>query len=184
MSASKDKINTLLDAATKSLNKKPTKEMKEKPKKKYNKVEPFFNGVLSEHFKGKNLYIGDMDFKFADDTNVIIAEIKYVDSTYTFRGKKLTMLQCREYAALQGVQDNLGRTQKTYLFEAHELENKPSYVAVVPFLKPTGKEKHPLDFLDCDNARLVFVEKDDQLGRFIAGDRHVGTDMRQPLKCV
>jgi len=180
MSASKDKINTLLGVATKSLNEKPTKEVK--PKKKYNKVEPFFNGVVSKHFKGINVYIGDLDFKFADDTTVIIAEIKYVDSTHTFRGKKLTMLQCREYSAMQGVQDNLGRTQHAYVFEAHET-NKP-YVAAVPFLKPTGKEKHPLDFLDYDNARLVYVEHEDQLGRFIAGDRHVGTEMRQPLKCV
>jgi hypothetical protein len=142
----------------------------------------FFDGQVSAHFKGCDIYIGDLDFKLADDTNVIIAEIKYVSKSHKFLGKKISFNQAREYAAMTGVIDNLGREQKTYVFEAHEVE-KP-YVAIVPFLKPTGKERHAFDFLDIDNARLVYVFKEDQFGRWLAGDRYVGTDMRQQLKCV
>ena len=142
----------------------------------------FFDGQVSQHFKGCDIYIGDLDFKLADDTNVIIAEIKYVNSSHKFVGKKITFNQAREYAAMTGVIDNLGREQKTYVFEAHEVE-KP-YIAIVPFLKPTGKERHAFDFMDIDNARLVYVFKDDQFGRWLSGDRYVGTDMRQQLKCV
>jgi hypothetical protein len=142
----------------------------------------FFDGQVSQHFKGCDIYIGDLDFKLADDTNVIIAEIKYVSKAHKFLGKKITFNQAREYAAMTGVVDNLGREQKTYVFEAHEVE-KP-YVAIVPFLKPTGKERHAFDFMDIDNARLVYVFKDDQFGRWLAGDRYVGTEMRQALKCV
>ena len=142
----------------------------------------FFDGQVSEHFKGCDMYIGDLDFKLADDTNVIIAEIKYVNSTHKFVGKKITFNQAREYAAMTGVVDNLGREQRTYVFEAHEVD-KP-YIAIVPFLKPTGKERHPFDFMDIDNAKLVYVFKDDQFGRWLAGDRYVGTEMRNGLKCV
>jgi len=154
-----------------------------KPKTKTkNYKTAFFDGKVSEHFKGKNVYIGDLDFKFADDTNVIIGEIKYVNSSHKFLGSRMTFLQAREYAAMTDVTDNLGRQQKTYLFEAHEV--KEPYVAVVPFLKPTGEEKHPIEFLDIDNGRLVYVDKDNQFGRWIAGDRHVGTNIRNALKCV
>lgn len=142
----------------------------------------FFDGAISEHFKGKKLYIGDMDFRFADDNIVVNAEIKYVNSKHKFVGKKMTLLQAREYASTNDTIDNLGRTHKSYLFEAHEVE-KP-YVAIVPFLNPTGKEKHAIEFLDVDNARLVYVHKDNQFGRWLAGDRYVGTSMRNPLKCV
>jgi hypothetical protein len=142
----------------------------------------FFDGQVSEHFKGCDIYIGDLDFKLADDTNVIIAEIKYVNSAHKFVGKKISFNQAREYAAMTGVVDNLGREQRTYVFEAHEVD-KP-YIAIVPFLKPTGKERHPFDFMDIDNAKLVYVFKDDQFGRWLAGDRYVGTEMRNGLKCV
>jgi hypothetical protein len=142
----------------------------------------FFDGQVSEHFKGCDIYIGDLDFKLADDTNVIIAEIKYVSKAHKFVGRKITFNQAREYAAMTGVVDNLGREQRTYVFEAHEVE-KP-YVAIVPFLKPTGKERHAFDFMDIDNAKLVYVFKDNQFGRWLAGDRYVGTEMRNSLKCV
>lgn len=178
-----DKINTLLKADTKSTSpssrgiKDPACETcGQKPTK------TFFDGEVSQHFKGCDIYIGDLDFKMADDTNVIIAEIKYVSSSHKFIGKKVTFNQAKEYAAMTGVVDNYGRTQRTYIFEAHEVE-KP-YVAIVPFLKPTGKERHAFDFLDIDNARLVYVFHESQFGRWLAGDRYVGTEMRNALKCV
>lgn len=183
MTKSNDKINTLLKTATSS-EEVSSKKIKE-PACETCGQKPsiaFFDGQVSEHFKGCDIYIGDLDFKLADDTNVIIAEIKYVSKSHKFIGKKITFNQAKEYAAMTGVIDNLGREQKTYIFEAHEVETP--YVAIVPFLKPTGKERHAFDFLDIDNARLVYVFKDDQFGRWLAGDRYVGTEMRQALKCV
>ena len=183
MTKSNAKIDTLLNKVTKSTEVSSQKienpacdKCGQKPSK------TFFDGQVSEHFKGCDIYIGDLDFKLADDTNVIIAEIKYVNSTHKFVGKKITFNQAREYAAMTGVIDNLGREQRTYVFEAHEVD-KP-YIAIVPFLKPTGKERHAFDFMDIDNAKLVYVFKDDQFGRWLAGDRYVGTEMRNGLKCV
>jgi len=183
MTKSNAKIDILLNKVTKSTEVSSKKienpacdTCGQKPSK------TFFDGQVSEHFKGCDIYIGDLDFKLADDTNVIIAEIKYVNSSHKFVGKKISFNQAREYAAMTGVIDNLGREQRTYVFEAHEVE-KP-YIAVVPFLKPTGNERHAFDFLDIDNARLVYVFHENQFGRWLAGDRYVGTEMRNALKCV
>lgn len=183
MAKSNDKINTLLKTVTQSTE-ASSKKIKDEVCAKcgIKPTKTFFDGQVSEHFKGCDIYIGDLDFKLADDTNVTIAEIKYVNSSHKFVGKKISFNQAREYAAMTGVIDNLGREQRSYVFEAHEVE-KP-YIAIVPFLKPTGKERHAFDFMDIDNAKLVYVFKDDQFGRWLAGDRYVGTEMRNALKCV
>lgn len=146
------------------------------------KSKTFFDGIISEHFRGCDIYIGDMDFKFADDDRVIISEIKYVNKAHKFIGKRISFLQAKEYAALQGVKDNYGRTQEAFVFEAHEVEEP--YIVIVPFKKPTGEELHPIQFLDRGAARCVYVKKENQLGRWLAGDRYVGTYSSKDLKCI
>ena len=130
MAKSNDKINTLLKMDTKS--ECQSSKTIEKPACKTCGQKPsiaFFDGQVSEHFKGCDMYIGDLDFKLADDTNVIIAEIKYVSKAHKFVGRKITFNQAREYAAMTGVVDNLGREQRTYVFEAHEAH----FVQMSPF---------------------------------------------------
>lgn len=143
----------------------------------------FFDGIISSHFRGCDLYIGDLDFKFADEERVVIAEIKYVSKNHKFIGRKISFLQAKEYAALVGVVDNYGRKQEVFIFEAHEVEPHP-YIVIVPFKKPTGDELHPVQFLDRGGARCVYVKKDNQLGHWLAGDRYSGTYTTKDLKCI
>ena len=155
-------------------------------KKQYEK---FFGGGVSEYFDGhKNLYLGDKDFIFADPANGlhpgtnITAEIKKVGAT-GFDGKKLSMNQAREYSSTVGLIDNLGRTMLSYLFEYHP-EVRDPYVIVIPFLPAKGDEKEVKQYLDLNNSKMLYVIKYEQFGKWLSGDRYVGTKPTKDLLCV
>jgi len=141
----------------------------------------FFNGTLTEYFKGKtNLYIGDQDFVFADNMVSIIGELKTISIGNEFKGKKLSFNQAREYASKNNVIDNYGRTIKTFLFEYHKHVKKP-YVIIIPFKTPTGKEKMAHQLIDLNNSHMVYVGK--QLNEWFELG-HKGIKPQKPLLCV
>ena len=54
-----------------------------------NQTNLFFDDKVSQYFNGKmDLYLGDIDFKFADEFVNITAEIKTISENYIFKGKK------------------------------------------------------------------------------------------------
>lgn len=144
----------------------------------------FFDGKISEYFTGEmDLYIGDLDFKFADQHTNITAEIKTISRDNKFTGKKVSFNQAREYASTVGMIDHYGRKCVSYLFEYHKYTKNP-FVIVVPFKKPNGNETVPSELLDMENARLLYVEKDQQICNWLAGNRYIGAEMRKPLMCI
>lgn len=149
-----------------------------------NQYNLFFNGEIGNNFNGKkDLYLGDKDFIFADDFVNINAEVKTISINYQFTGKKLTFIQAREYSAEQDLIDNMGRTKKNFLFEYHKYLKKP-YIIVVPFKKYSKEFTKPIDFLDMKKAKMVYVKNQQQLIKWISGDRYVGATPRKPLLCV
>lgn len=57
-----------------------------------NQTNLFFDDKISKYFNNKmNLYLGDMDFKFADEFVNITAEIKTISENNMFTGKKIIM---------------------------------------------------------------------------------------------
>ena len=135
----------------------------------------FFDGKISEYFTGSmDLYIGDLDFKFADQHMNISAEIKTISKDNTFTGKKVSFNQAREYAATVGMIDNYGRQCMSYLFEYHKYAKNP-FVIVVPFKQPKGDETVPSELLDMKNARMMYVEKDKQICQWLSGNRCLGS---------
>ena len=149
-----------------------------------NQYNLFFNGQITNDFNGKmDLYIGDKDFIFADNLVNITAEVKTISEDYTFKGKKLTFIQAREYSAEQNLIDNMGRTKKNFLFEYHKYLKKP-YIIAVPFKKYNSSFKKPIDFLELKNAKMLYVSNYEQLKKWISGDRYTGVTPRKPLLCV
>jgi len=141
----------------------------------------FFEGEISTFFNNKkDLYLGDLDFKFADDYVSIIAEIKTISKNNEFTGKKLSVNQAREYCAMNNVKDNLGRIQKTFLFEYHKHTKEP-YVIVVPFKNHSNKIQ---ECLNLEKAICLYIKKENQFNRWISGDRYVGFPMQKPLLCI
>lgn len=144
----------------------------------------FFDGKISEYFTGSmDLYIGDLDFKFADQNVNVSAEIKTISKDNTFTGKKVSLNQAREYAATVGMTDHYGRKCVSYLFEYHKYVKNP-FVIVVPFKPPIGNETFPSELMDFKNARLLYVEKEHQISQYLAGNRYIGAEMRKPLLCI
>jgi len=144
----------------------------------------FFNGKVSEYFNGhKNLYLGDKDFIFADIFVNIQAEIKTISKNDKFTGKKVSFNQAREYAANVDNRDNLGRLNKSYLFEYHKYANNP-YIIVVPFIKPKGTEKNAKDFLDLKKAKMLYETKDNQFNKWLSGDRYIGVYPKKELLTI
>jgi len=141
----------------------------------------FFNGTLSDYFKGKvDLYLGDQDFVFADSMVSILGELKTVSKNNEFTGKKLTFNQAREYSSKVNLLDNYGRTTKPFLFEYHKYVKKP-YVILIPFRKPTGKESTPIELLDLQNSFMLYLGT--QLNNwFEKGVK--GIKPSKPLLCV
>lgn len=148
------------------------------------KSEKFFEGKLTEVFTGaKNLYIGDHDFKFANDHFVINAEIKTISRDNKYAGKKQWAKQAREYAATAGLVDRLNRKHMNYLFEFYAYASKP-FVIVVPFKAATGNEKSTIDYLNVDAARMLYI--DDQFEKLfqLFDLEQIGTRPQYPLKSV
>lgn len=144
----------------------------------------FFEGETSKYFDGyKNLYIGDKDFIFANDQISITAEIKTISKNNTFQGKKLTYNQAREYASQVDLIDNLNRHTKCYLFEYHKYVSNP-YIIVVPFKRGYGGETQAHELLDFTKAKMLYLYKDKQFNRWLAGDQFVGISPRKKILCV
>ncbi len=144
----------------------------------------FFEGEISKYFDGcRNLYIGDKDFVFANDDISITAEIKTISKNNTFRGKKISFTQAREYASQVDIIDNLNRHTKCYLFEYHKYANNP-YVIIVPFKRAYGMETQAHELLEFKKAKMLYLYKDNQFNRWLAGDKFVGISPRKKLLCV
>ena len=149
-----------------------------------NQYNLFFDGQVSKDFSGKrDLYLGDKDFIFADEMVNITAEVKTISLSYNFEGKKLTFIQAREYSAEQNIVDNMGRIKKNFLFEYHKYVKKP-YIVVVPFKVYSSEFKNAIDFLDMDNAKMIYIKNKEQLKKWITGDKQTGVKPRKPLMCV
>ena len=147
--------------------------------KKYNL---FFNGNVSRECNGmKNLYLGDTDFKFADQCVNIAAEIKHI--YINKKPKMLTLNQAREYACDVNTYDNLGRKRKRFLFEVHEKhkDNKP-YVIVTEFKQWNKNMKRAIDCLEINNSIMLYWE--DQLTNFLLHGKREGKSPKFPLRCV
>jgi hypothetical protein len=144
----------------------------------------FFDGKVSEYFNGhKNLYLGDKDFVFADIFVNIQAEIKTISKDGKFSGKKVSFNQAREYASNVGNRDNLGRLNRSYLFEYHKYVKEP-FVIVIPFIKPKGIEKNAKDFLNLKKAKMMYVTKNNQFNKWLSGDRYVGVYPKKELLTI
>tara|TARA_R110000782_G_C14792749_1_gene411105 strand:+ start:1175 stop:1897 length:723 start_codon:yes stop_codon:yes gene_type:complete len=144
----------------------------------------FFDGKISEYFNGnKNLYLGDKDFVFADTFVNIQAEIKTISKNGKFTGKKVSFNQAREYASNVDNKDNLGRLNKSYLFEYHKYANN-SYVIVIPFIKPIGTEKTAKDFLNLKKAKMMYITKENQFNKWLSGDRYIGVYPKKELLTI
>lgn len=142
----------------------------------------FFEGKVSKHFTGhKSLYLGDQDFKFADEFVNITAEIKTISRSGKFEGKKMTLNQIREYAANVDLKDNFGRINKSFLFEYHKYLENP-YVIIIPI--KFVKSKNVNDYLDIKNAKCLYIDRDNQFNRWLSGERYIGVSPRKPLLCV
>jgi hypothetical protein len=149
-----------------------------------NQTNLFFNNKVSEYFNGKmDLYLGDIDFKFADEIVNITAEIKTVSEFNIFTGKKISFNQAREYAAETEIFDNLKRFKKNYLFEYHKFAINP-YVIIIPFMKITGNEKNAIDFINLNKMKMLYVNKDNQLNKWLSGDRYVGIMPKNKLLVI
>lgn len=155
-------------------------------KKQYEK---FFGGSVSKYFNGHlDLYLGDKDFVFADTGKDlfsgihITAEIKKV-GVMGFDGKKLTINQAREYSSTVGLIDNLGRTMLNYLFEYHS-EVKNPYVIVTPFVSAKGNEQNVEQYLNLDDSKMLYVDKNEQFCKWLSGDRYVGVKPKNPLQTI
>ena len=144
----------------------------------------FFEGETSKYFDGyKNLYIGDKDFVFANDEISIIAEIKTISKNNIFQGKKMTINQAREYASQVDVIDNLNRHIRCYLFAYHKYAKNP-YIIVVPFKRTYGGETQTHELLNFSKAKMLYLYKDNQFNRWLAGDKFVGVYPRKKILCV
>lgn len=144
----------------------------------------FFEGEISKYFDGcRNLYIGDKDFVFANDDISITAEIKTISKNNTFRGKKISFTQAREYASQVDIIDNLNRHTKCYLFEYHKYASNP-YIIVVPFKRAYGMETQAHELLEFKKAKMLYLYKDNQFNRWLSGDKFVGITPRKKLLCV
>lgn len=149
-----------------------------------NQTNLFFDDKISQYFNGKmDLYLGDIDFKFADEFINITAEIKTVSENNVFTGKKLSFNQAREYSCDVNLKDDLNRIKKNYLFEYHKYVKEP-YVIIIPFKKINGEEKLPIDFLDLKNSKMLYVNKENQLNQWLSGNRYVGIFPKKELLCV
>jgi hypothetical protein len=144
----------------------------------------FFEGETSKYFDGNlDLYIGDKDFVFANNDISITAEIKTISKNNVFKGKKLSFNQAREYSSQVNIIDNLNRHTKCYLFEYHKYVNNP-YVITVPFKKGYGVETEAHELLDFKKAKMLYLYKDNQFNRWLAGDKFVGIKPKKKLLCV
>ncbi len=143
----------------------------------------FFEGVLSTYFAGHpNLYIGDKDFVFADEQTNYIGEIKTISAGGTFTGKKANKKQLREYVANQGKIDNFGRINQALIIEYHKYEHTP-YVVIVPLVFKDYVSSAE-DYLDYNNARMLYVNAYDQLSSWFAGDKTQGRKPKRKLICI
>jgi hypothetical protein len=149
-----------------------------------NQTNLFFDDKVSQYFTGKmDLYLGDIDFKFADQFVNITAEIKSVSENHIFKGKKLTFNQAREYACDVNLKDDLNRIKKNYLFEYYKYVNEP-YIIVIPFKNITGDELIAIDFLDMKNAKMLYINKDNQFNQWLSGNRYVGVTPKKELLSI
>ena len=146
--------------------------------------EKFFDGIISKYFTGREqLYIGDLDFKFANEFYVINAEIKTLDRYGKFPQERwLKMAQARDLSATAGLVDPMGRKHSSYLFEDHKHAKDP-FVVIVPFKTLTGKEQSVRDYLNIDAAKMVYVKKDDQLCK-VLDKFNLGQTPKKSLVCV
>lgn len=142
----------------------------------------FFNGTISNHFNGHlNLYLGDQDFVFANESTHIIAEIKTISKDYTFTGKKVSFNQAKQYASLSNVKDNYGRIIKTFLFEYHKYVDKP-YIIIVPFKTPTLNEIDQKEFLNYKDAKMLYIGE--QLNQWFDGTLTRYVKPKKQLLCI
>ena len=149
-----------------------------------NQTNLFFDDKVSQYFNGKmDLYLGDIDFKFADEFVNITAEIKTISENYIFKGKKLTFNQAREYSCDVNLKDDLKRIKKNYLFEYYKYVNEP-YVIVIPFKNVNGNEINAIDFLDMKNAKMLYINKDNQFNQWLSGNRYIGVSQKKELLSI
>ena len=149
-----------------------------------NQTNLFFDDKVSQYFNGKmDLYLGDIDFKFADEFVNITAEIKTISENYIFKGKKLTFNQAREYSCDVNLKDDLKRIKKNYLFEYYKYVNEP-YVIVIPFKNVNGNEINAIDFLDMKNAKMLYINKDNQFNQWLSGNRYIGVSPKKELLSI
>ncbi len=149
-----------------------------------NQTNLFFDDKVSQYFNGKmDLYLGDIDFKFADEFVNITAEIKTISENYIFNGKKLTFNQAREYSCDVNLKDDLKRIKKNYLFEYYKYVNEP-YVIVIPFKNVNGNEINAIDFLDMKNAKMLYINKDNQFNQWLSGNRYIGVSPKKELLSI
>lgn len=143
------------------------------------KEEKFFEGILSDTFTGSSdLYIGDIDFTFANTSSNIKFEIKTVSKDGTFTGKKISYNQAREYVALNGLKDNLGRYIKCYVVEYHKYAKRP-YVIVAEFAKHLDDP-----MVRQHNRKMMYI--DTQLPVWLASGctMNIGVTPKKDLMCV
>ncbi len=143
----------------------------------------FFEGTLTEFFDGHvNLYLGDKDFVFADSQTNYIGEIKTISDGGVFKGKKITKNQIREYVANQGMKDNFGRLNQAIVIEYHKHKKTP-YVIIVPLVFKNDVSSIE-EYLDYNNARMLYVDAYKQLGLWFAGDKTQGRKPKRKLVCI
>lgn len=150
---------------------------------KKQKNENYFENAITKYFDGHHkLYIGDLDFKFADETVNVIGEIKTISKNGHFQGKKVSLNQIREYASMSNLIDNYGRTTKTYLFEYHQYLKKP-YVIAIPIIYNKYGQK-TTDYIDLNNALMLYIHKDNQLCNWLNGTLKNTYKPKRPLLCI
>ncbi len=143
----------------------------------------FFENTITNYFDGhRDLYIGDIDFKFADENVNVIAEIKTISKNGQFEGKKVSLNQIREYASMSDLKDNLGRITKTYIFEYHKYKKTP-FVIVVPIVY-NANGKNPNDYIDLNKSKMLYIHKDNQLSKWLEGTFKNSFKPQKPLLCI
>lgn len=143
----------------------------------------FFENTITQYFEGhRDLYIGDIDFKFADENVNVIAEIKTISKNGKFEGKKVSLNQIREYASMSDLKDNLGRITKTYIFEYHKYKKTPFVIAIPIVYNANGK--NPTDYIDLNKSKMLYTHKDNQLSKWLEGTFKNSFKPQRPLLCI
>lgn len=172
-------LRMFVEIINKIINKMENQKQSIKQKRENN----FFGNVLTEYFTGqRELYIGDIDFKFADETINVIGEIKTISKSGNFEGKKISLNQIREYASMSNLRDNLGRITKTYLFEYHKYLVEP-YVIAVPIIY-NEKGVCPKDYININEAQMMWTHKKNQFPKWFEGTLKSSIKPQKELLCI